>query len=205
MQQEQHRPRTWRELLNSLDTQEKRRIITLLGIQEKTLERWISGKTELPRMSKIGTVKLHLHRNLEGTIKTLTIKCEGEHWYAVFTCEIGTPKALPVSCEEVGIDLGVTHFATLSTGEFIDNPRYFRRGQKTLTKRQAAASKKKRGSHRWKKAMYAVKKAHRTIRNQRHDFLHKQSRQVVNRFQLIAVEDLQIANLLKRPKPKQDK
>ncbi len=156
------------------------------------------------RLSKIGTVKLHLHRDMEGTIKTLTIKREGEHWYAVFTCEIGTPTTLPISCEAVGIDLGITHFAALSTGEFINNPRYFRRGHKTLAKRQAAASRKKRGSHRWKKAMQAVKKAHRKIRNQRHDFLHKQSRQLVNRYQVIVFEDLQIANLLKRPKPKQD-
>src|SRR5438477_11338232 len=53
MQQKQLRPWTWRELLNSLDVQEKRRIISLLGIQEKTWERWISGQTELPRMNKI--------------------------------------------------------------------------------------------------------------------------------------------------------
>jgi putative transposase len=155
-------------------------------------------------LSKIGTVKLRLHRDMAGTIKTLTIKREGEHWYSVFTCEVGTPKALEVSSEDVGIDLGITHFAALSTGEFIDNPRHYRRTEKQLARRQATAAKKKRGSHRWKKAMGAVKKAHRKIRNQRHDFLHKQSRRLVNRYQLIVVEDLQIANLLKRPEPKQD-
>ncbi len=155
-------------------------------------------------LSKLGTVKLHLHRNMGGTIKTLAIKREGEHWYAVFTCEIGKPDALPVSYEDVGIDLGVTHFAALSNGEFIDNPRHYRKAEKHLKKVQEALSRKKRGSHRRNKAVQAVAKAHRRIRNQRQDFLHKQSRLLVNRYQIIAFEDLQVANLLKRPKPKQD-
>ncbi len=84
------------------------------------------------RLTKIGTVKLHLHRDMAGTIKTLTIKREGEHWYACFTCEIGKPQALEVSYEDVGIDLGVTHFAALSNGEFLDNPRYYRKAEKQL-------------------------------------------------------------------------
>ncbi len=155
-------------------------------------------------LSKIGSVKVHLHRDMAGKIKTLTIKREGEHFYAVFTCEIGKTEPLPVSYEDVGIDLGVTHFGALSTGEFIDNPRYFRRAEKKLAKAQQSLSRKKRGSHRRKKVVQAVAKAHRKIRNQRQDFLHKQSRKLVNRYQIIALEDLQTANLVKRPKPKQD-
>lgn len=88
------------------------------------------------RLSKIGTVKLHLHRNIEGEIKTLTIKREGEHFYAVFTCDIGKSESLPTSYEDVGIDLGVTHFVALSNGEFIDHPRYYRKAEKTLAKVQ---------------------------------------------------------------------
>ncbi len=156
------------------------------------------------RLSKLGTVKLHLHRDMTGTIKTLTIKREGEQWYAVFTCEIGKSKALPVSYEDVGIDLGVTHFGALSNGNFIDNPRHYRRAEKKLKKLQEALSRKKRGSHRRKKAVQAVAKAHRKIRNQRADFLHKQSRRLINRYQVIAFEDLHTTNLVKRPKPKQD-
>src|SRR5258708_39176289 len=101
-------------------------------------------------LTKIGRVKLHLHRNIEGTIKTLTIKREGEHFYAIFTCEIGKPEPLPTSYEDVGIDLGVTHFAALSNGEFIDHPRHFRKAEKKLAKAQQALSRKKRGSHRRK-------------------------------------------------------
>jgi putative transposase len=155
-------------------------------------------------LSKLGTVKLHLHRDLSGTIKTLTIKREGEYWYAVFTCEVGKPEALPVSHEDVGIDLGVTYFAALSTGEFIENPRYYRRAERHLKKLQKALSRKKRGSHRRKKAVQAVAKAHRKIRNQRADFLHKESHKLVNQYQVIALEDLRVKNLTKAPAPKQD-
>ncbi|SRR6266446_1482633 len=155
-------------------------------------------------LTKIGTVKLHLHRDLVGTIKTLTIKREGEHFYAVFTCEMGTPKALEVAYEDVGIDLGLIHFAALSTGEFIENPRHYRKAEKKLKKLQTALSRKKRGSHRRARAVQAVARAHRKIRNQRADALHKASRTLVNRFQVIVFEDLQTDNLLKRPKPKQD-
>jgi len=92
------------------------------------------------RLTNIGTVKLHLHRDMAGTIKTLTIKREGEHWDAVFTCEIGEPEPLPVSYEDVGIDLGVTHFGALSNGDFIDHQRYFRKAEKKLKKLQEALS-----------------------------------------------------------------
>ena len=156
------------------------------------------------KLAKIGTIKLHLHRDMAGTIKTLTIKREGEHFYAVFTCEIGKPAPFPTSYEDVGIDLGVTHFAALSNGKFIDHPRYFRRAEKQLTKAQQALARKKRGSHRRKRAARQVARCHRKIANQRKDFQHKASRKLVNQYQLIVFEDLKTANLVKRPKPKQD-
>ncbi len=156
------------------------------------------------RLAKVGTVKLHLHRDMRGTIKTLTVKREGEQWYAVFTCEIGKPEPLPTSYEDVGIDLGVTHFAALSNSEFIDHPRYFRKAAKKFAKAQQVLSRKKRGSHRRKKAIQRVAKCHQKIRNQRKDFHHKASRKLVNQYQVIVFEDLQTANLTKRPKPKQD-
>src|SRR5258708_15625640 len=156
------------------------------------------------KLTKIGTVKLHLHRDLGGTIKTLTIKREGEHWYAVFTCEIGKAEPCVTSHDEVGIELGWTHFAALSNGEFIDHPCYFRKAEKKLAKAQQALSRKKKGSHRRKKAVQHVAKYHCKIRNQRKDFQHKASRKLVNQYQVIVFEDLKTANLTKRPKPKQD-
>jgi len=156
------------------------------------------------KLTKIGTVKLHLHRNLEGTIKTLTIKREGEHWYAIFTCEIGKPEPLPVSYEDIGIDLGVTHFAALSNGQFIDHPRYFRKAEKKLTQAQQVLARKKHGSHRRTKAVQRVARLHRKIANQRRDFQHKAARKLVNCYQVLVFEDLQVKNLTKAPAPKQD-
>jgi putative transposase len=149
-------------------------------------------------------LKLHLHRAMEGAIKTLTLTCEGEHWYAIFTCEIGQPEPLPVSYEDVGIDLGVTHFAALSTGEIIDHPRYLRRAEKKLAKAQQALSRKKHGSHLRKKAASTVTICHRRIANQRKDFQHKAARKLVNRYQVIVFENLQVKNLTKAPAPRQD-
>ena len=156
------------------------------------------------KLTKIGTVKLHLHRSMEGTIKTLTIKREGEGWYVILTCDIDKPEPLPTSYEDVGIDLGVTHFAALSTGEFIEHPRYLRKAEKKLASAQQALARKKRGSHRRKKAVLHVAKCHRKIANQRKDFQHKAAHKLVNQYQVIVFEDLQVKNLTKAPAPKQD-
>jgi len=104
----------------------------------------------------------------------------------------------------VGIDLGVTHFAALSNGEFINHPRYFRKTEKKLAQAQQALSRKKRGSHRRKKAIQQVARCHRKIANQRRDFQHKASRKLVNQYQVIVFEDLRVKNLTKAPAPKQD-
>ncbi len=111
---------------------------------------------------------------------------------------------LPVSYEDVGIDLGVSQLATLSNGEMIEHPRYYRQAKKMLERRQQALSRKKRGSHRRDKARKLVAKAHRKVANQRRDFLHKESHKLVNRYQVIVFEDIQTANLTRRPKVKQD-
>jgi len=154
-------------------------------------------------LAKIGSIKVKLHRPIQGKVKTCTIKREGDHWYVVFVCEVKITAFLE-SKETVGIDLGLLHFATLSTGETIENPRYLRHAETKLKKLQQALARKKRGSNRRKKAVQRIAKQHRTIRNQRQDFLHKASRTLVNAYGLIVMEDLQIANLSKRPKPKQD-
>lgn len=155
-------------------------------------------------LSKIGTLKIKLHREIAGKIKTVTIKREGEHWYVTFACEVGAEKRSPYTDEAVGIDLGLLHFATLSTGDTLENPRHYRRSEKKLAKAQQSLSRKKRGSHRRKKAVQRVAAYHRKVRNQRNDFLHKQARQLVNTYETIVFEDIKPANLSRAPKSKQD-
>ena len=155
-------------------------------------------------LTKIGKAKVKLHRPLEGKIKTVTIKREVDEWYVTFSCEIDAPEKLPLSYEDVGLDLGVTHLATLSNGEMIEHPRYYRKAQKTLEKRQQSLSRKKRGSHRRARAGKLVAKAHRTIARQRRDFQQKESRKLVDRYQVMVFEDIKTSNLTRKPKPKQD-
>ena len=155
-------------------------------------------------LSKIGTLRVKVHRKVEGTIKTCTIKHEAGQWYVILSCEVKQPKPLPISYEDVGIDLGITHFAALSHGEFIESPRHYRKAEKKLKKLQEAVSRKKRGGRRRKRAVTAVARAHRKVSNQRRDFAHKASRNLVNRYQVIVLEELQTKNLVRRPKPKQD-
>lgn len=91
------------------------------------------------------------------------------------------------------------------TGEMIEHPRYYRKAQKQLARRQQALSRKKRGSHRGERTKRLIGKAHRKIARQRRDFLHKQSRKLVKRYQVMVFEAIQTANLTRKPKPKQDK
>jgi putative transposase len=147
--------------------------------------------------------EVRVHRELQGTIKTVTIKRDVNHWYITFSCEV-EEEALPPCEEAVGIDLGLLHLATLSTGEAIENPRPFRRGLKRIKVLQQARDRKKRGSRRRKRAALALARAQRRVRNQRRDFQHQAARALVNRFGLIVFEDLKITNMSKAPAPKPD-
>jgi putative transposase len=155
-------------------------------------------------LSKIGHVKIKLHREVQGKIKTCTVKREGEHWYGCLVCEVEAGKRTPSSDEAIGVDLGVSKLATLSTGDVIENPRSYRKAEKRLEKAQQTLARKKRGSNRHKKAVKVVACIHRKTRNQRNDYLHKWSRWLVDSYETIVFEDIAPANLSKRAKPKQD-
>lgn len=99
------------------------------------------------QLSKIGDIKIQLHRPLEGEIKRYIIIKEIDQWYVCFSCEIAAPQKLPLSYEDVGIDVGIAHFAALSDGSFIENPRYYRSAEENLARLQQSLSrKKKRGA-----------------------------------------------------------
>jgi putative transposase len=155
-------------------------------------------------IGNLGTIKVKLHREVQGIIKTCTVKREGENWYVVLTCVVEACLRTPYTDLAIGIDLGLLHFATLSNGETIENPRFFRHAEKKLVKQQQSLSRKKRGSNRRKKAAKLVGKCHRKIRNQRQDFLHKESRWLVDCYETIAFEKLKPKNMSKAPKPKKD-
>ncbi|MGH7487290.1 MAG: RNA-guided endonuclease InsQ/TnpB family protein [bacterium] len=149
------------------------------------------------RLHGVGQVKIILHRPMEGTPKTATIgRSSTGKWYVCFSCECVEPSPLPATGEQVGIDVGLKTFATLSTGEEIANPRFFRVEEKALAKVQRAHGKLEKGTPERSKHRHAVARVHERITWRRGDFAHQHSRRIVNAFDLIAVEDLSINRMM---------
>ncbi len=148
-------------------------------------------------LSKIGEVRIIQHRPIEGEIKTCTIKRESDGWYAIFAVEESYSPFIPKTGEAVGVDLNVSNFATLSTGEVIDNPRFLRVSEKRLKTAQRKVSRRKKRSNRRKKATQLLAKQHLKIKRQRLDFFHKTANQLIREFDEIAVEDLNIVGMVK--------
>jgi len=160
-----------------------------------------NGKVVFP---KIGHIKVKQHRPLEGKAKTCTIKREGECWYVVFACEVEAQVKLPYTDLPIGIDMGLKHFMTNSSGDVVDNPRFFRKSHGRLKKKQQRLSKGRNKSHRRKRSAQLVGKGHKTVRNQRRDFHHKEARHLVETYDPIVFEDLSMHHMVRRPKAKQD-
>lgn len=148
------------------------------------------------KLSKIGNIKVKLHRKIQGTVKTCTIKRELNNWYVCFSCE-GEPEILPKTGKSIGIDVGLEKFATLSDGMIIENPRYLRQSEAKLKREQRKLSRTKKGSNSRKKQKTKLAKMHLKIKNQRNDFLHKESYKLIDNYDVIVFEDLQVKNMIK--------
>ncbi|MBI1927247.1 IS200/IS605 family element transposase accessory protein TnpB [Candidatus Poribacteria bacterium] len=149
-------------------------------------------------LSKIGCVKMVYHRPIEGIPKSVTIRRSATgKWYATIACE-GEGNQLSENPNEVGIDVGLNHFAVLSNGEKIDNPRFFRTEEKELAKAQRKLSKAKeeRNQRQYEHFKRIVATVHERIAFKRHNFTHQQSRKIVDSFGLIAVEDIHINRMV---------
>ncbi len=142
----------------------------------------------------VGHLKVKWHRPLDGTVKTVTVKRQAGTWFVCFSVEY-VVEALPGNDARVGIDVGLTDFATLSTGETIANPRHYRKAQKTLRIAQRRVARRQRGGRNRRKAVVLLQKAHAHVQNQRADFHHKTARTLMNTYGVIAVEDLRIKGL----------
>ena len=154
-----------------------------------------SGKLYL---SKIGDVKIKLHRPIEGKIKRLTVRRSATgKWFACFSVEIeDTPLPPWKDGSVVGIDVGLESFATLSNGEMISNPRFFREEEKELARVQRKLSKAPKGTLERRSALKVVQRVHERIANKRYEFAHQVSHNLVDRFGLIAFEDLNIKGMV---------
>ncbi len=150
-------------------------------------------------LSKIGNVRVKMHREVEGDIKRIIVRRSArKKWYVSIITECESVEIPERSVEHVvGIDMGLSSFATLSDGTSIPNPRFFRMEEKELAKASRKLSKAAKGSQKHKKAVRVVQRVHERIANKRYDFIHQLSRLLVDDYSFIAFEDLNIKNMLK--------
>lgn len=150
----------------------------------------------LVRLSKIGDAKIILHRSIEGKVKNLTVRRDKVgNWYACFSC-IVEPKPLPPVAAVIGIDVGLSSFATFSDSEKVPNPRFFKRDEDELKRAQRKFGEAAKGSPERKKRLKTLNHIEQRITNRRVDFAHKFSRNLVNKYQVIVFEKLDIVDMM---------
>jgi putative transposase len=149
-------------------------------------------------LSGIGEIPIKKHREVAGAIKTLTVKMmPSRKWFAIFASEIEMGQVPQKDILPAGIDLGVEHFAYMSDGTAIENPRHLKYSEERLGKAQQQLSSKKKGSKNRRRARLKVAVRFEKLTNKRRDFLHKTSRKLVEKYSFIAMEDLNTARMAK--------
>ena len=156
--------------------------------------------SELVKLAKIGHIKMIVSRPLPSSPSSVTIikDCAGRY-FASFVVEIPQPIPPQADCS-CGIDLGLTHFCILSTGEKIENPRLHKKMLRKIKKANRRLSKAKKDSKRRERRKLKLAKLHAKVKDQRTDFLHKLTTRLVRENQTLAVEDLNVAGLVKNRK-----
>jgi len=148
-------------------------------------------------LSKVGRISVHWSRPIKGTPKTVTISKEADGWYVAISCADVPMNPLPPTGQETGIDLGLESFATLADGARICTPAYYRKAEAYLRRCKRRVARRKKGSHRRRKAVVPLAKAHQHIVNQRQDFHHKEASKLVQAYDVIYHEDLRVANMVR--------
>ena len=149
----------------------------------------------------VGTLKVRQHRPVPGTVKALRLKREHRRWYVIVIAETA-PVPLPAAGREVGVDLGVARFLTTSDGEVVANPRFLGASAQVIADLERRKARARPGSGNRKRIRRALGREWRKVRNRRRDFHHKTARALVNQCDVIALEDLNIAGMTRRPAPR---
>jgi putative transposase len=147
------------------------------------------------KLSGIGRVAVRWHRPIQGQIKTIRVRKQVDKWYACFVCEVEVQPLEPTE-QEVGIDVGIISLLTTSDGEHIENPKWYCAKQAKLRVLQRRVSRRKKGSTSRCKAVQALQRQHEHIANRRSDFIKKTVHGLIARYDRIAIEDLQVANMI---------
>jgi putative transposase len=158
--------------------------------------RFVGGKL---RLSKIGLIKVKLHRLIEGRPKTCTIVRDIDRWYACISTETEVSEEIEprFDVSAIGVDLGIVNLAALSDGRMFENPRCVGESITRIKSLQRRLSRKKRGSNNRQKARIMLAKAWRKVRNQRIDVTHKISADLATNHSTIVFENLRILNMVR--------
>jgi putative transposase len=165
--------------------------------------RWLPEQRRV-YLQGIGQVKVYCHREVAARVKTIQIKRQGRRWMLVLSCDDVPTNPLPTTGDQAGIDVGIVSFATTSDGAHVDNPRWARAASERLAAAQQRLQRARCGGRNRAAKRETVAARYRKIANQRKDFHHKQALELAARYDLIVVEDLKIANMLRRAKPVAD-
>jgi putative transposase len=152
----------------------------------------------------IGYVKVTVHRQVKGRLKTIQVCREGRRWMLVLSCADVPTRLLEPTQAAIGIDVGIASFAITSDGQRVANPGYGRVAVAKLAIAQQAVARKRLGSSNRRSARQTVAARHRKIANQRRNFHHHAARALVAHYDLLVVEDLKICNMVRRPAPRPD-
>ena len=153
----------------------------------------VKGKLKL---SKIGSVRIFLHRPIEGKIKTCTVIRKNGRYYACFSCEVEAEN-FPLVGGMVGIDMGIKEFCVTSNGEVFESPKTYRKAERRLKQLQRSVSRKKKGGKNRKKAVRQLARKHEHVANQRKDIAFKTAKYLFDNYDLVAHEDLNISGMVK--------
>ena len=156
-----------------------------------------NGRIKFP---KLGWMRYRNSRDILGTAKNITVSQTGGKWFASLQTEREVEQPIAAATSAIGIDMGITRFATLSDGSFIAPLGSFKKHEQRLAKYQRRMSRKVKFSSNWNKAKRKVQKIHAHIGNARNDFLHKATTAISKHHAMVAIEDLQVGNMSKSSK-----
>jgi putative transposase len=164
----------------------------------------IDAETGRLYVQGVGQVKARMHRPLRGTPKTLTVRRRGRRWEVTVFCAGVPAQRLPATGAQVGVDLGVAAVVATSDGQLMANRRPRQALAGRLAQAQADRARRKRGSNRYRRASEAIGRVKAKEAAIRKDHLHQLSRRLVDGYDVICHEDLKVANMVRRARPRPD-
>lgn len=147
-------------------------------------------------LPKIGKVRMFKDAPIDGTPKTATIIIEPTGFFICIQCE-NAPTKFNSENQTIGLDMGISHFCIDSNGNFVQNPKHFKKYERRLRIENRSLARKKKGSNRWKQQAKKISRLHHTIANVRKDFLHKESTKIAKLYNTVYMEDLNIRGMSK--------